>query len=79
MILNGPALFACHLLYLRVFFHIQNIPKKQEIASFTVPVIRLAAAVFHNTQAKSFHQKSEANKTNKKKRHVDVTVDDIHV
>lgn len=68
MILNGPALFACHLLYLQVFFHIQNVPKKQEIASFTVPVVRLAAAVFHTTQAKSFHQKREANKTKKTRR-----------
>lgn len=42
--------------------------KKQEIASFTVPVIRWAAAVFHTTQAKSFHQKSEANKTKKTRR-----------
>lgn len=30
--------------------------KKQEIASFTVPVVRLAAAVFHATQAKSFQR-----------------------
>lgn len=65
--LNGPALFACPLLYLRVFFHIQNVPKKKGIASFTVPVIRLAAAVFH-TQAKSFHQKRETNKTKKTRR-----------
>lgn len=61
MILNGPALFAS------LFPHPKR-TKKQGIASFTVPVARLAAPVFHTTQAKSFHQEREANKTKKTRR-----------